>query len=363
MLVIDLFSGAGGLSRGFEEAGYNIVAANEWDPMIAETYKINHPNTVMFNEDIKDFADNLGRIKDLFQDNKVDVVIGGPPCQGFSMAGKRIRKSNQHDFMDDPRNYLFKQYFKVIKELSPDYFLFENVEGLKSMKNGGILEEISCIFTAEGYKLSIAVLNAKHYGIPQERKRLFILGSKHQLIDLEVETKEHHKKEVTLKGAISDLNYLNSGEGEDVGEYRFAPQSAYQQQRRAKAEKLHNHKATNHNAVALKRMSQLKPGQNREDLGETVKSVHSGAYGRLEWDKAAMTIHTRFDTPSGGRVIHPELDRTLTPREAARIQSFDDDFVFVGGRVSIATQIGNAVPPLLGETLAKIILNHAIQKE
>ncbi|MDI3548089.1 MAG: (cytosine-5)-methyltransferase 1 [Halanaerobiales bacterium] len=353
MNVIDLFSGAGGFSEGFKKAGFKILAANEINEEIAKTYMLNHKDTIMFNEDIKDLSLEIDRLKESINYQKVDVIIGGPPCQGFSMAGSRIRKNS---FLDDPRNYLFKYYYKIIKALSPDYFVMENVQGMLSSKKGKIVEEIERIFTEEGYKVDKRVLNAQNFGIPQVRKRLFIIGSKFERIDLYKETRKYYKEKVTLREAISDLNYLNSGEGNDCSDYLLEPESDYQKERRANSDKLYNHKATNHSKKAIERMKAVDPGQNREQIDENIKSVHSGAYGRLEWNNVAMTITTRFDTPSAGRVIHPELNRTLTPREAARVQSFDDNFRFVGSKSSIGKQIGNAVPPLLAEVIAKIIL-------
>lgn len=380
MKVIDLFSGAGGFSKGFERAGFDTLIANEIDPMIANTYEKNHPNVLMINESIEDFVQNIDntidtklegmknrqRAEEIRENlNNIDVIIGGPPCQGFSMAGARNRQANE--FIEDPRNYLFRYYFNVIQRFEPNYFVMENVQGLENMNNGEILNEIIRLFEDENnfrrgrYYLSRKVISADELGVPQARKRLIIIGSKYAPINIDnsieiVKQRLNIPKRVTLEEAISDLNYLEIGEGEKVQEYRTEAKSQYQNERRT-TNLLYNHVAPRHNEVALDRIRRILPGQNWKNLEEndTIKSVHSGAYGRLEWDSQSMTITTRFDTPSAGRVIHPERHRALTPREAARIQSFDDDFIFYGNKTSIGKQIGNAVPPLVAEVLANII--------
>lgn len=380
MRVIDLFAGAGGFSKGFERAGFDTLIANEIDPMIANTYEKNHPDVLMINESIENFVQDIDNIIETKLDsmenrqraeeirenfNNINVIIGGPPCQGFSMAGARNRQAN--DFIEDPRNYLFRYYFNVIQRFEPNYFVMENVQGLETMNGGEILNEIIRLFEDENnfrrgrYYLSRKVISADELGVPQVRKRLIIIGSKFEPIDIDnsierVKQRLNIPERVTLEDAIGDLNYLETGEGEPVQEYRTEPNSQYQNERRT-TDLLYNHVAPRHNEVALDRIKRILPGQNWKDLEEsdTIKSVHSGAYGRLEWDSQSMTITTRFDTPSAGRVIHPERHRALTPREAARIQSFNDDFIFYGNKTSIGKQIGNAVPPLVAEVLANII--------
>lgn len=375
MNVIDLFSGVGGFSRGFINNGDDIILANEIDKTIADSYTYNHPNTLMINKDIKEFGENIHSVIEqelktfknverkyeiLEKLNNVDVIIGGPPCQGFSMAGARIRRKK--DFIEDPRNYLFKHYIEMLNFYKPKYFVFENVQGLQSMNDGNLLNEIISIIKDSGYYIDVYLLDASKLGVPQKRKRLIILGSLGSEIDLKNEIIEYCEHfnisgSVTLQDAISDLNYLESGEGEVEDNYRLNPNTSYQLERRKKSKLLYNHKAPIHDKNVIKRMSEIKQGQNFRSLSEykKIKSVHSGSYGRLEWDKPAYTITTRFDTPSAGRVIHPSINRALTAREAARIQSFDDDFKFVGNKTSIGKQIGNAVPPLVSYAIAKII--------
>ncbi|OAO31465.1 hypothetical protein AXY37_06190 [Mammaliicoccus lentus] len=384
MNVIDLFSGVGGFSTGFKNEGYDIVLANEIDPMIAESFKYNHKSTLMINADIKEFAlnteqlinNNLKKIDSKFRQDEIkqklsniDIIIGGPPCQGFSMAGSRIRKHK--DFIEDPRNYLFKYYFRILQKFEPEYFVFENVQGLMNMNKGRILEEILQIFSDDssfkngGYKLDCLLVDSSQLGIPQKRKRIIIIGSKSKKINLKEELEkyidiEQIPKNVTVRDAISDLNYLEVGEGQFESDYLYKAVTKYQFERRMNAQKLFNHIAPRHDEKTLNRISNILEGGKYKstDKSQVIKSVHSGAYGRMSWDKASYTITTRFDTPSAGRVIHPILHRALTPREAARLQSFDDDFIFIGNKTSIGKQIGNAVPPLMANALAKIIKKH-----
>ena len=376
MKVIDLFAGVGGLSSGFRKAGYDIVLANEIDKSISDSYKKNHPDTLMINDDIKNFIPYLDELND-----KVDVIIGGPPCQGFSMAGARIRKKNA--FLEDPRNFLFRNYFEVVQKVEPKYFIMENVPGMLSMSNGKIIEEIENLFSDETnfkkgkYYIYKQVLCASDYGVPQDRHRLIIFGSTILfaligctfLIKKKINFKKAFEetknrmiksgeiKKATIYDAISDLNYLSSGEGDFEQDYKNKPLTEYQKERRKNSKFLFNHKATTHNKVAIDRINELKPGGRRLDLkeGKNIKSVHSGAYGRMRWEDLSKTIITRFDTPSSGVYIHPEQLRTITPREAARLQSFDDDFIFYGNKSSVIKQIGNAVPPLLAYYLANVI--------
>lgn len=364
MNIVDLFAGVGGLSCGFRKAGFKVLLANEIDESISKSYKLNHNDTVMINDDIKNIIPLVEKIEE-----KVDVIIGGPPCQGFSMAGARIRTNNS--FLDDPRNYLFRNYFSIVQKLEPTFFVMENVPGMLSMKDGKIIEEIENLFTnpknfkSGRYYIHKKVLNAYDYGVPQTRHRLIIIGSK---FDVDFETiMEQVKNQMIQNGeiklvniydAISDLNFLESGEGYFQQEYKYPAMTEYQQARRKNSCILYNHIATTHNETALERIKLLGQGGRRLDLpdGEKIKSVHSGAYGRMRWDEPAKTIITRFDTPSSGVYVHPERNRTITPREAARLQSFDDDYIFYGNKSSVIKQIGNAVPPLLAYYLAKVII-------
>lgn len=360
--VIDLFAGCGGFSVGFEKAGYSIVKAVEFDKNIAASYSHNHKNTVMLAEDIG-LVDN----ENFFSRSEADVIIGGPPCQGFSMAGARIREKNA--FINDPRNFLFRHYLNVVKLVRPKIFLMENVKGILSKDNGAIFQEIVSAFSdpenfeGDRYYIHHKVCKAVEFGVPQQRERVVIIGLLNKDFDIEnsfeiakeeiLKLNPHFFDRVFLHEAISDL----SDPTEDGSVHLSEPKSMYQEFLRDGSVITKNHVASRHKSVALTRMKNIRVGENWQALDEDINSVHSGAYGRLSWDKPTMTITTRFDTPAGGRFIHPEEDRTLTPREAARVQSFPDSFEFLGNKTIVCKQIGNAVPPKMAYFLANVVKN------
>lgn len=359
--AIDLFAGAGGFSCGFEKAGFKITKAVEFNSEIAKTYEYNHPYTKMIVDDIK----NVDQTKE-FKEKEVDVIIGGPPCQGFSMAGAR----NRIGFMDDPRNYLFKHYFNIVKTIKPKVFVFENVKGLLSMQKGAIFNEIRRIFSdkklldGDSYNLFWKIEKAVDFGIPQKRERFILIGILNKKnIDFENVFKETKKEIVkknseffvqqTIRDAIGNMP-LPTKDGIIL---EPKPKTEYEKELSVKqGTRIFNHMKSNHSIKAIARMAKIKPGENYTVLNEKIKSVHSGSYGRMEWDEPAVTITTRFDTPSGGRFIHPIENRTITPREAARIQSFPDSYRFIGSKSSISTQIGNAVPPKMAYVLARMVI-------
>jgi DNA (cytosine-5)-methyltransferase 1 len=331
-----LFAGGGGFSVGFERAGFEITNAVEHDPMIARTYAANHKRVGLLVDDIAN-ADNSG----LFDRGCADIIIGGPPCQGFSMSGERIRQGFRESFTEDPRNYLFKHYFNIVKRVKPRVFIMENVKGIQTMQGGRIFEEILSLFRSLSYNVQHTLINAYDYGVPQTRERTIIVGALDMDFDLQ-------KAITRTKNRILEDNpdfFQRRNVWETISSLENIPTDE---------ETVPNHIATKHNRVATVRMSQVSNGENFTILNEVINSVHSGSYGRLEKDKPAPTITSRFDTPSGGKYTHPTLNRTLTPREAARIQSFSDDFIFYGNKTSICKQIGNAVPPNVSYFLAEM---------
>ncbi|MBS3946835.1 MAG: DNA cytosine methyltransferase [Dethiobacter sp.] len=344
--VIDLFAGVGGLSLGFETAGFDVVLANEYDESIAEAYKLNHPDTKMIIADIKDLP-----LEDTFFEyrGKVDVVIGGPPCQGFSQKGQRKT-------INDERNFLFKYFVSVVEYLRPRYFVMENVPNLLTAENGYFKREVYELFTAKGYALVSDTLNAADYGVPQNRRRAVIIG---KLGDWPLQMPVSSSYTVTIWDAISDLAYHNSGEGSECEEYRIQPQSRYQEHLRNGSEKLYNHISTAHSILAIERLKMIPPNSGKEFLPEEhlTKSIYSGTWTRMGKDEISVTITTRFDTPSSGKFTHPYLHRAITVREAARIQSFPDTFKFIGTKGSQMKQVGNAVPPVLAKALATVIMD------
>lgn len=343
--VIDLFSGVGGLSLGFENAGFDVILANEYDESIASSYSKNHPKTKMMIGDITKLDFN-----DCFQPyrNKIDLIIGGPPCQGFSQKGKRKT-------IHDERNYLFQYFVKTVLIVKPKYFVMENVPNLLTAENGFFIKEIKEVFLDIGYNIQYKVLNAYDYGVPQNRRRAIIIG---KFGSVPPGFPEPLELRTNVWDAISDLNYLNSGEGEEVSEYLIEPLSDYQKRLRNGSNKLYNHRSTNHSEIVLQRLSLIPSNGNRDALPEKhlTKSIYSGTWSRMKVNEPSVTITTRFDTPSSGQFTHPYLNRAVTVREAARIQSFPDTFIFYGNKSSQMKQVGNAVPPLMAEKIAKVIM-------
>jgi DNA (cytosine-5)-methyltransferase 1 len=348
MNIIDLFAGCGGFSCGFQKAGFDISVAVEFEKMIADSYAANHKNTKIIVDDIK----NVDNDK-VFSLGDADIIIGGPPCQGFSMAGARIRDG----FIEDSRNYLFKHYFNIVKIVKPKLFILENVKGILTLNNGEIFNEIKKSFENIGYSIQYKVIRVRDFGIPQARERVVVFGSIYNF-DLNGEinqvTKQISKTHqsffnpTTIFDAISNLPKPT----EDGVVKNLTYKSNYQKFLSSKNNKTYNHIATKHNKIAADRIRKIQINENFTVLNENIKSVHSGSYGRLSPSGIAPTITTRFDTPSGGKFIHPTENRTITPREAARIQSFPDDFVLYGTKTNICKQIGNAVPPKLAYFLA-----------
>lgn len=353
--IIDLFAGVGGISSGFKRAGFEVIAANEYKPEIANTYIKNHPGTRMIISDITKV-----KSKDLLNGKyDIDVIVGGPPCQGFSMAGRRIR-GGEGAFLNDPRNELFKEFVRIVKEIKPKVFVMENVAAMLNIHGGAVKDEIIKKFKEIGYETRVHVLLAAEYGVPQMRKRAVFIGNRIGVNPEEFFPEKTHgpnnkKPYVTIADSIFDLPKIESGLGKFESEYGPTKKlTEYQKERRGKNKKLHNHQATQHDPRIIEMLKNIKEGEGRSSLPKELqtKSVHSGAFGRLDKNKPAYTITTRFDTPSVGRVTHPSQHRALTPREAARIQSFDDDFVFYGSKSSVGIQIGNSVPPLLAQAIA-----------
>lgn len=343
--IIDLFAGVGGLSLGFEQEGFEVVLANEIDQSIANAYIKNRKDPKMIVADIKELP-----VESTFQSfhEDISVVVGGPPCQGYSQKGQR--KS-----IKDERNFLFRYFVNVVKEVRPQYFVMENVPNLLTTENGYFKNEIISLFNEIDYAITADILCASDYGVPQNRNRAFIIGKKGALESVSMPKKVDRR--TTVWDAISDLNYLNSGEGSEVQDYRMPAQSDYQRELRKGSTVLYNHVVTNHSKIALERLAMIPPNGGKEFLPpeHLTKSIYSGTWTRMDADGVSVTITTRFDTPASGKFTHPYLDRAITVREAARIQSFPDTFRFYGTKTSQMKQVGNAVPPMLANAVARAI--------
>lgn len=344
--VLDLFCGAGGFSAGLDSLeNINTVMAVDFDKYATETFKNNFKDTYVITGDLTN-KDIKREIIEVARERNVNMIVGGPPCQGFSLKGKNLG-------LDDPRNFLFLEYYELVKEIMPEVFVIENVKNLLNSEGGYFKDQIIEKFTSLGYILNYGVLNAKNFGVPESRERAIIIGSLSRSVGLP----NYDIKPVTVRDAISDLAYLNSGEGEFEADYINDAQSSYQKKLRGK--KLYNHMATNHSKLALEKLAMIPPEGDKSSLPIELhgKQKFATTWSRLEWDTYSPTIDTRFDTPSNGRNSHPFLNRSITPREAARIQSFHDDFIFYGPKSSVCRQIGNAVPPLLGKAIGQAILD------
>jgi len=342
--ILDLFCGAGGLSWGMDKNPYfKTMVALDFDENAANTFKKNMPYAEVVVGDITD-SKIKENIVSLAKKTGVNMIVGGPPCQGYSMKGKKLG-------LQDPRNFLFREYLDLVQRLQPDVFVIENVKGLLLSANGWFKDRIVSTIENLGYTVRFGILNAANFGVPQARERAIFICSKHGAIELPEATVN---SKVTVRDAIEDLAYLESNEGDFQQEYITEPKSDYQIMMRAGSKKLYNHKASNHKQIAIDKLKLIPPEQGKEFLPEELhgKQKFKTTWGRLKWDEVSPTIDTRFDASSNGTNNHPFLHRAITPREAARIQSFDDKFIFYGSRVYVRKQVGNAVPPLLAKAIA-----------
>lgn len=344
MKVLDLFSGCGGFSYGFQEAGYKVILGVDNADLALETFKYNHANSQTFNLDLSK-SQNIEKIGDFI--NKVggvDVIIAGPPCQGFSLTGSRNE--------DDERNRLFYSVFEISKRLTvkPKAIIIENVPGLATLYKGKAKIEIERNFEENGYSHNSKVLYAPSYGVPQIRKRLFFVGLLNKYGEFEF-PKEILNKEnfITCEDAISDLPTLENDMGSDKIRYDIKPLSSYQKRMRKKSDILHNHIGTKHTELVKSVIAQVPNGGNHKDLPKGVGDSRkfNEAWTRYHSQKPSKTIDTGHRNH-----FHYKYNRVPTVRENARLQSFPDNFVFLGNKTAQYRQVGNAVPPLLGYHIA-----------
>ena len=338
--IIDLFCGLGGLSHGFETSNYKIIAAvDTWEDAL-KTYKKNFKNTETFNLDIKEFNKTyLNKI--LKQYKKIDGVIGGPPCQGFSTVGTRD--------VNDRRNSLYLEFFNTVKKINPNFFIIENVSGFLNLSGGIFLKDIIKRFgkSGLGYNISYKLINSSFYGIPQTRKRVFIIGTKNSKFNF---PKEFDYK-VSSGEAISDLNFkLQLKRNNGVYNYKGATISKYQKIMRNGSKKITNHENTAHEQRTVDVISKIKDGGTIHDLEKKFWEIrkYNKTFQRMNSKLPSLTIDTGHRN-----YFHYKANRIPTVRECARLQSFPDKFVFLGSKTSQYQQVGNAVPPLLSEIIAK----------
>lgn len=382
--VLDLFSGAGGIAEGFRNAGFQIVGGiDSWAPAV-ETFAKNFPKAAGIEADLRNVkaADVTAKI-----DSRIDIIVGGPSCQGFSTSGGLSRATGRDS--DDPRNKLFLNYVDLVEDLKPSWIVFENVPGLLLYDQGRVALEIVAAFREIGFSLLPVILLAADYGVPQLRRRLFFIGNRtgtevsfpepthgnaglwadYALPFAHLSRLGHGKshdveQHVSFDDGCSDLPLLSEGQSLDGVPYRTRPLTAYQRLMRKGSKAVGQHIAADLPALDRLAAQTLAPGQNWRDmppdaLPERFKRIRrydaTTLLRRLRPDAPAYTITTKFNEATTGAFIHPHQPRTLSLREAARLQSFPDRFVFSGSVNQVRHQIGNAVPPLLAQAIAEAI--------
>lgn len=336
--IIDLFCGCGGLSKGFEMAGFETkVAIDMWDDAI-KTYNNNKEGNIGVCEDIHNWDNEF--LDKLVLDGDIVGIVGGPPCQGYSTVGTRD--------VNDPRNHLYKEYCRIVEKIKPDFFVIENVKGLVTLSGGAFKDDIISRFSKLGYNIKFEVLNAADFGVPQNRYRAFFVGMKNNKFEFPTKL----KSKVTTKEAIEDLPQLKGVES--IGEYVKSPNNEYQKKMRRNAKVLLNHSGTNHTQQTIDIISMVKDGGKISDLPREFWEVrkYNKAFERMGSDRQANTVDTGHRN-----YFHYEQNRIPSVRENARLQSFPDDFEILGSKTSQYKQVGNAVPPLLAYEVAKAIMN------
>ncbi len=334
--VIDMFCGCGGLSRGFMDAGYDVLLGIDNNEPALKSFKENHNGAIAMNGDLFQGSTIL-EMAHLTNNKSIDLIIGGPPCQGFSLTGKRNE--------NDERNTLFEAMVNAVAFFQPKAFVLENVPGLATLYKGKAKEAIMKEFEKLGYTITSKVLYAPDYGIPQIRKRLFFIGLSNGMEFEFPEPALTPENYVTCEDAIGDLHDFEQDLGTDISEYLNLPKTAYQKKMRKYAKNLYNHVGTKHTSEVINVISQVPEGGNHKDLppgvGESRK--FNEAWTRYHSKKPSKTIDTGHRNH-----FHYKYNRVPTVRENARLQSFPDDFKFSGNKTEQYKQVGNAVPPLLG---------------
>lgn len=349
MQGIDIFSGAGGMSIGAIECGIDVRYAIEFDRYAADTFALNHPNTTLFENDIKQVKSSHFKTLDR---KKLLILFGGPPCQGFSTSNQKNRD------VDNDKNWLFREYLRLVRAVKPDWIIFENVKGLIETEGGFFFDEVIKGFKKSGYTTSHFVLNSADFGVPQKRNRLFIIGSLHgNTIEKPISTV---KKYVTVKEAFEDLPNLENGDSINEMKYKMLARSEYARLLRGTLTQCGNNLVTNNAAHIVKRYGHIPQGGNWENIPANLMRnyadrtrCHTGIYHRLNENEPSVVIGNYRKN----MLIHPWKDRGLSVREAARLQSFPDSFTFSGSIGFQQQQVGNAVPPLLAKAVFDKILS------
>lgn len=352
---IDIFSGAGGLSLGAEMAGITMRYAVEHDQHAAASYRRNFKKATVFCEDIRNLSTEQMKHEPVF------IIMGGPPCQGFSLSNTKTRD------MSNPNNRMFEEFLRFVDDIKPTWFVFENVYGLTKFKDGdvNIQSHIENCFRGLGYTINSNVLFASDYGVPQRRNRLFIIGNKN---GIKFEFPKKFNYTVSVDEAIDDLPVLTNGEMQIVGKYRIPIEKAseYAKLMRIQSNAPTQNIVSRNKDYVIERYKHIKQGQNWEAIPDTLMQnyadkgrCHSSIYRRLIGNKPSVVISNYRKS----MLIHPHQDRGLSVREAARLQSFPDHFIFEGPISYVQQQIGNAVPPLLAKAIFEQIIKQTENHE
>lgn len=362
LTAVDLFSGCGGISWGLHKAGFKILAGVDvWKPAL-QTFQLNHQEAQAIFADLTDYKPSQLRTRLSLDPGELDCLVGGPPCQGFS---KNVPAA--YRFLDDPRNQLFREFLAFVTELRPKTVVMENVAEIFNAYSGMVRLEIIDRLNELGYEVEVKVILSSDYGIPQHRRRCIFFASRTGIRPHFPAATFGNEESQTLFGrirkyrsawsAISDLPCLENGEGYEPMQYDKPAENDYQAEMRLQTTELYDHVTRKLNDKQFSRLSALAPGEGIKQLPDNLrpKSGYSGAYGRLDFENPSPTITRWVFHPGSGRFSHPQNTRLITIREAARIQSFSDDFRFTGTYIEKAHQIGNAVPPLLVQQLAQSV--------
>lgn len=354
--VIDLFCGAGGLSWGFKKSNVTskIIGVDNWNEPLKVFSRAN-PEAIIINEDIRKLSgSDLLKQLNLLRVDSI-ILVGGPPCQSFSTAGKRA--------LDDPRASLVKEFLRIVVEIRPDIIVFENVKGFISFARGKLVSELIENLESAGYEVNYGILNAKNFAVPQNRERFILIASLGQRIYLPKGNYTKRKKYWTFEEATSDLPVVRAGEVSNY--YASEPQNELQTfYRMNNPRRLTLHESPKYSLKLLKMMEYIPEGKSAHAVIERIPpeyrptSGYGNTYARIRRNEVAPTITRNFSVPSSQNCIHPYLNRALTPREAIRIQSFPDDYPFevIKRKTALREVIGNAVPPLMSFGIALKIL-------
>ena len=358
MLALDICAGAGGLSRGLRMAGFDVCCAVEVDKYVAETYRTNFPKVEVIEDDIRRVRTDVLRQKLQYWSQPLTAVVAGLPCQGFSESNRRTRN------VTNPKNLLYREVLRLIRELTPRWFIVENVAGIATLESGMFLGRVLRAFRSVGYKVKYKVLNASEYGVPQVRRRAFIVGNR---VGCEFEfprvtAGQDGMRQTTVRDAIRDLRTLRNGATVDSRDYRMGWEEASAYARELRSEdrlKVTGNVVSKNSEHVLARYRYIRPGENWRAIPThlmgnygTLGMVHTGIYHRLAWNAPSKVIGNFRKN----MLIHPTQQRGLSIREAARLQSFPDEHVFVGPLNQRQQQVGDAVPPLLAKAVAQAVV-------